>query len=473
MVSSLIALAVALQQPGPQVTVYNGGFGLIKERRTLDLRGGEQTVAVENVAQLIEVNSVAVKRLTGGDFTVLEQNYQYDLISANAILNKAVGSEIILNRVLPDGTKEQVVGTLVSLPTAIVGNPDGSSSVTWNGLVLQTRDGRVLLNPTGEIEVRSIPSGLISKPTLFWTVEAERAGRSEIELSYLTQGMRWNADYVLSLDKEGTTGDVKGWVTLDNQSGASYQNAQLKLLAGQVNRARVPSMPGRGGVGGMEMKADSFMEEAFSEYHLYTLQRPTTINHKETKQVSLLEAEGVKATKQLVIDGAMQFGRIQPSEALHGVGLIRPAFYLEIENTEANKLGMPLPMGNFKVYQEDSTGALQLIGEQAISHTPRNEKVRLALGSSFDVVAERRRTEFRWVTSGTTRTGSVQTFEVEVRNRKETPETVTVIERHWGEFSISNASIEPKRPDSETLEFVVNLGPNEVKTVKYTITHRF
>ena len=183
-------LLPAMADNGPEVTVYNQGFGLVKELRTLNLKAGRQTVSVEDVAALIETNSVAIRSLGRPDaFSVLEQNYQYDLISVNAILNKAVGNEVRFHRVLPNGQREVVVGTLVSSPTAIVGNANGGSQQTYNGMVIRTPDGRILLNPSGEIEVSSLPEGLISKPTLLWELEAAAAGNVPIELSYLTQGL--------------------------------------------------------------------------------------------------------------------------------------------------------------------------------------------------------------------------------------------------------------------------------------------
>lgn len=468
-------MALVAAQPGDvELTIYNQGFALVKEQRSLDLRAGQQEVRIEDVAQLIEVNSVGIRSLTApGSFSVLEQNYQYDLISPIAILNKAVGHEIVFNRVLPNGDRERIVGTLLSAPTAMVGNAGGGSTATWNGMVIRTNDGRILLNPHGEIEVSSIPDGLISKPSLLWLINATRGGNNNIELSYLTQGMSWKADYVLNLDKAGAVGDFKGWVTLTNNAGATFANAKLKLLAGEVFRQQPGFGGGRGGAE-MAMKsaaADQFSEEQFSEYHLYTLQRPTTVKDKEIKQVSLLEATGVPVTKKLVIDPMRMYGFWRPNEGAIGIGDLKPLVFIEFTNDEKSNLGMPLPMGTIKVFQRDSTDSLQMLGEASINHTPRNEKLSLPVGRAFDIVASRKRTQFRWL--GSSATGAVETFEIEVRNRKQTGETVHVFERFGGEWTITSKNAEYTQLDSHTVDFVLNLKPDEVRKIVYTVETRW
>lgn len=475
----LMALSAVLAASAPQgteLTVYNQGFALVKERRDLDLKSGQQSVAIEDVASMIEANSVSIRSLTDpGSFTVLEQNYQYDLISVAAILNKAVGKQIVFNRVNPDGKKEQVRGTLMVAPTNVVSDQNGGQSTTWNGMVIKEEGtGRILLNPSGEIEVSSIPEGLISKPTLMWEVDSQRAGKNNVELSYITQGMSWKSDYVLNLDQAGKLGDFKGWVTMTNNSGATFTGAKLKLLAGEVFRDQ--GRPGFGGgrAGAMEAmaKADAgFAEEQFAEYHLYTLGRPATVRNREIKQLSLLEAVNVPVTKKLVIDPFRGWGTYYPGEGEVGTGVMKPLVLIEFKNDEASHMGMPLPMGSVKVFQRDMSGSLQMLGEAGIQHTPKNEKVSLPVGRAFDIVAERKRTNFRWL--GNSNRGCVETFEIELRNRKETPETVHVFERHWGEWKVTDKSMEFEKLDSETMQFVVTLKANEVKKVTYTVETRW
>lgn len=471
---ALSAFVCAGVAKNTEITVYNQGFALVKEQRTFDLKLGVQKVAVEDVAQMIEANSVGIHSVSNpGSFTVLEQNYKYDLISVQAILAKAVGQEIKFNRVNPDGKKEQIVGTLLSAPTNVVSDPNGNQNMVWNGMVVRANDGRILLNPTGEVEVRSIPDGLISRPTLMWEVDAKTAGSNDVELSYLSRGLSWKSDYVLSLDNAGAIGDFKGWVTMNNQCGTSFANAKLKLLAGEVNRVQEPGL-NRGGRMEMAMAkvADgNFQEEQFAEYHLYTMQRPATISNNEIKQLSLLECTNVPVRKKLVIDALRGWGTYYPGESEVGSGPIKPLVLIEFTNDEASHLGMPLPMGTVKVFQRDKSGSLQMLGEAQIQHTPKNEKLSLPVGRAFDIVAERKRTNFKWL--GSSNRGCVETFEIELRNRKESAETVHVFERHWGEWKVTDHNLPFEKLDSGTIDFEVNLKPNEVKKVTYTVETRW
>lgn len=473
--SYALALAVsAAADTGAEVTIYNQGFALVKETRDLNLKSGRQEVRIEDVAQLIEPSSVGIRSISSpGSFEVLEQNYQYDLISTQAILNKAVGGRIALNRVLPNGVKERITGILMSSPTAIVGG--GGGQYVYNGLVLQADDGRILLDPSGEIEVTSIPEGLISKPSLLWDLVSDRAGQNKVEISYLTQGMSWNADYVLSLDGEGKTGDLKGWVTLNNNSGATFKEAKLKLLAGDVQRAqpRFGGGLGAGGRGGAPeaMMDKGFAEEQFADYHLYTLGRPASIRNKEIKQVSLLEATAVPVTKKLIIDAMRFYNNYQPQEeGTIGIGKIKPQIRIEFKNDKASNLGMPLPKGNFKVFQRDKSGSTQMLGEDQIDHTPRDEKLSLVVGQAFDVVCDRKRTKFEWLRrGGPTGWGTREWWEIELRNRKESPERVYVWERHWWEWAIKENNMPFNKLDANTIEFVVDLKAGETKTIKYLV----
>lgn len=467
-----IAMAVAQIPSGPpEVTIYNQGFALVKEVRQINVQPGRQTVAVEDVAQQIETNSVGIRSLTDPKgISVLEQNYQYDLISPLAILNKAVGKRVKFNRVLPNGAKEVVSGILVSSPTAVVGDQQGGGTTTWNGMVIKTDDGRILLNPSGEIEVSEIPEGLISKPTLLWELQASKAASHNIELSYLTRGMTWNADYVLTIDGVKSA-DLLGWVTLSNNSGATFKDAKLKLLAGDVERVQQPMARGGRPAGGLEMKTmdAAFAEESLFEYHLYTLQRPATIRNNEQKQVQLLEGTGVPYTKKLIVDSMMNFGMYYPSEGEIGVGTIKPMVRVEFTNDEKSGLGMPLPKGNVKVYQRDKSGSVQMLGEAAIEHTPKNEKLSLTVGRSFDVVAERKRMNFRRIANNVFE----ETFEIELRNRKDVAETVHVMERHYGDWQITNTSMKWEKLDANTMQYVVALKAGEVAKIQYTVRTRW
>jgi hypothetical protein len=452
----------------PEITVYNQGFALVKEVREFQLKEGRQILSVTDVASMIETNSVGIRSLTDANsFDVFEQNYQYDLINPTGILNKAVGQKIKFHRVLPNGQKETIVGTLMSAPTSVVGDQYGNNRSTYNGMVIKTDDGRILLNPSGEIEVDKIPEGMISQPTLLWDIDSRKAGNNQIELSYLTKGMSWDANYVLTLDGE-TLADLRGWVTMTNNSGTTYKDANLKLLAGDVRRVQ-PQMEGLRFSGTNEdvamAKPMGFVEEALFEYHLYTLQRPATLKDKEIKQLSLLEGSGIKFEKKLIVDSMRDFGMFYPGEGEVGTGNLKPQVRVEFVNSKENNLGMPMPKGTIKVYQRDKSGSVQMLGEDQIDHTPRDERISLVVGRSFDVVAERKRLSFQRLSSTSFR----ETFEIEVRNRKETPETVYLLERHYGDWKVTQKSMDFTKLDSISMQFVVKLKAGESRKVTYTV----
>jgi len=471
-IAALSAALIAAAGPtATEVTIYNQGFGLVKEVRSIDFRQGRQNVAVEDVAAQIQPDSVGFRSLSDPKgLTVLEQNYQFDLISTQAILNKSVGKRVRITRAVGD-KMEALEGVLLSAPTAITPNQFGGSGYTYNGLVIKTDDGQIVLDPKGEISVKEVPEGLISRPTLLWDVIADQAGTNQVELSYVTNGIRWDAAYVLTLQDSGLKADLQGWVTVDNQSGASYNEAKMKLLAGDVNVA--PQGGGLGGGGAYDAlrksAAPGFQEQSLFEYHLYTLQRPATIRNREIKQLSLLEGHDIKVQKKLVLDSLKDYGVYYPNEGEVGTGAMSPQVRVEFTNTKENGLGMPLPAGKFKVYQRDAEGSVQMLGEDRIRHTPRNENLSILVGKSFDTVAGRKRTNFERLGVNWYR----ETFEIELRNRKEVPETVTVYERHWGDWKVTQTSEPFTKADANTMQYVANLKANEVRTIKYTVETRW
>jgi len=474
--TSLLAVAALAGAPtGVELTIYNVNFGLVKEVRSIDLKAGRQEVRVEDVAALIDPTSVGFKSLTpGSPLEILEQNYQYDLISTQTILLKSIGKRIRLRQLLENGREAVSDGELLAAPGQIVNAGDGAGQV-YTGLVVKTDDGRFVLSPTGTIEVLELPEGLISKPTLMWDLIAERAGRHEIELAYLTNGINWSADYVLTLSADDKNADLNGWVTLNNQSGTAYQDATLKLVAGDVRRLQ-PQARGFGGAGGfggaMEQRgADlGFREETLFEYHLYTLQRPATVHDRETKQIALLNATGVDVTKQLILEGQRSiwhgYGRnYRPGEGYATDPKTKVNVTVAVKNSEKNRLGLPLPKGKVRVYKRDAGGQVQMLGEDQIDHTPREETFNLYIGDAFDVVGERRRVNFRWINSHTFE----ETFEIKVRNRKKSAETVRVVEHAWSEWNITRESMKSVKKDSNTFEYVVPLKPDQEQVITYTI----
>ncbi len=436
------------------LTVYNGGFAIVREVRPMVLRRGVQAVRFEGVPQQIDPTSLSLVSLTQpGGLSVLEQNYQYNLIGTNSVLDAAVGQRVRIIRQLGDRTVADT-GVLLSQPN--------------QGRIIRLDDGRVLVNPEGTIELLGLPEGLLSRPSLLWRLASDRAGEQRVEARYLTEGISWKADYVAVVNEAETDVDVTGWVTLANNSGASYPDASLQLIAGDVRRVQQnrPQAVMARGYAADAMAEAAPEQEAFFEYHLYTFPNPTTIAERETKQLELLSASDVGVQRRLIFDGTggyFPFYRQRPPGAVGNE--MAAAVVLEVENAEANNMGMPLPAGTVRVYKADRRGNLQFLGEDAIGHTPRDETVRLYIGDAFDVVGTRREMANRRINDRTVEI----TIEVELRNLKEVPTTVDVIERvFWGDWTIRESTHEHERLDARTALFPVTLGAGEETTVRYT-----
>ena len=438
------------------LTVYNGGFGVVREVRALDLPRGLSDVRFEGVPSRIDPTSIAVRSLTApGALSVREQNYQYNLIGTTSVLDAAVGQRVRITRDLGDRTVTES-GTLISQP--------------GQGRIVRLDDGRVLVDPAGTIELLALPAGLLSRPSLLWRLGSERAGAQRVEASYLTEGINWTADYVAVIDEAETGLDLTGWVTLNNQSGAGYQDAQLQLIAGDVRRIRTQLARGRAEFDGMPVpvmaEAAAPEQEAFFEYHLYTFPTPTTLAERETKQLELLSAAGASVSRRLVIDATGgYFPFYRPRRPGASGQEVSAAVVMTLDNTERNQMGMPLPAGKVRVYKQDRRGNLQFLGEDQIGHTPTGETLRLYVGDAFDVVGTRREVSNRRIDD---RTREV-TVEVEVRNRKETAAAVDVVERaFWGDWRLREQSHPGEKLDARTYLFPLTLPAGETVTVRYT-----
>ncbi len=372
------------QTMGVDLTVYNQNLAVVKERRTLELEQGLNEVAFQDVAALINPTSVLFRSLTDPTGTVvLEQNYEYDIIGSQKLLEKYVDQDIEL--ITEDGSAYS--GRLLS----------GAQDI-----ILQAQDGQVTvvkLDRVREFSFPSLPEGLITRPTLLWQLEAAEAGTHNVEVTYMTQGINWQADYVLLLDQADENLDLEGWITLNNNSGAAYTDAKLKLIAGDIHRA--PDVFAYAEVEALvaptAAKAPSVEERAFFEYHLYQVQRPVTVKDRQTKQIEFTTAAGVSAEKFFVYDGSQRpfFSYTPITEPGYGsTGNRKVMVMLEFENSEEAGLGIPLPKGTVRVYKEDIDGSTQFIGEDSIDHTPKDERVRLYIGDAFDIVGERKQTEF-------------------------------------------------------------------------------
>jgi hypothetical protein len=456
------------------LTVYNQGFAIVRERREVALAVGMNQVRYQDVAQMIEPATVSIQSAsTPGGVSVREQNYQYDLIGTAAILEKSVGRTVRLRRVLPDGRVEVTEGTLLSAPT--------------QGMVVRTSDGRLLLNPAGEVEVAEMPGGLISRPSLFWLLQSARGGPQTLDVSYLTQGIGWSADYVAVIDSAEASVDLTGWVTLNNRSGTTYPQAQLQLLAGSVRRV-TPVIQRRQSQVLLEdvvvsaAGAPQFAEEAFFEYHLYTLDGRTTLANNETKQMTLLTAADAGVQRQLVFDSRRQWGWYAQPGVGYRTEEVRGAIMLQLRNAQSNRMGMPLPAGIVRLYKADARGNLQFLGEDRIEHTPRDEMVRLYVGDAFDVVATRRTVSERRLRLdregreiadvGNLCRGCRQAWEfsqeIVIRNHKDSPADVLLTEHLHGEWKLISQSHPHRRKDASTAEIELRVPARAEVTVTYT-----
>ena len=458
MISTLAAISAMLVPGSTEVTVYNQGLGFVKDVRTLHLTSGQQNVLVEDVAQLIDATSVGFKCLSNpGSVSILEQNYQYDLISPEAILQKSVGKRIRFTR-SAGNKKESIEGVLLSSPTSVVNTRKGSE-YSYNGLVIKADDGRIILSPEGEIDVLAIPEGLISKPSLVWQVDSAQEQDVKMELSYLTKGLSWTANYVMTLG-ESSSGDLKGWVSLNNTSGMSYTDAKLNLLAGELNVVREEAkdymVNGSFGVTDLpKHKVEAQMsEQSLFEYHLYTLNRQASVRNKETKQLSLLEGTNIPYKKIVSFD----------SNSGESQGDLESTVKVKFVNDKKSHLGMPMPAGKVRLYQRDAGGSLQFLGEDSINHIPQDEKVALTVGRAFDIKATQKRTSYAMTGKKSARMG----YEVEVRNRKKTGETIYIYQHISGDWKMVSNSESFVKEDSGTAVFEVKLKSDEVKSVKFS-----
>ena len=432
------------------VTVYNGNLGLVKDVREARLPDGTGEGHFADVAALIDPATVHLRSLShAGALRILEQNYEYDLVSSQKLMEKYVGKRVRLYS--GDGTYHDA--TLLST----------------QGPVYDI-NGQIHLGHPGRLVLPSLPENLVSKPTLVWLLRNQAGGAQRMEASYLTGGITWRADYVMVLNPADTRADLTGWVTIDNKSGATYANAALKLVAGDVNRAQDPRRAQRA----MEVAAKAaspdarhdFASEGLFEYHLYTLDGRTTIKDSQTKQLTLLGATDVPVTKELVYYGAAEYYR-----SAYGVPISnqKVQVFMELRNAADHRLGVPLPRGKVRVYKADRGGSQQFIGEDWIDHTPKNERVRIKLGHAFDLVGERTQKEWRKIG---TNVWEVE-WEIALRNAKSEDQVVTVIEPVPGDWQVLASSHPHEKIESHTLRYRVSVPKEGAAKITYRVRVRF
>jgi len=447
------------------------GYALVRDSRRMDLPAGVGELRFTDVAKRIDPTTVAFESLSDPAGTrVMEQNYQYDLVDNAKLLDRYIGQTISVTQVRGEKV-ETISGKLLSAS---------------GGLILQRDTGEVLtLGSYGNIQFPALPGGLITRPTLVWKVNSKTGGGQDTRVSYQTQGITWWSDYNVTL-REGNGAcdmDLAAWVTLVNQSGGSYANAQLKLVAGEVNRAPAaapaPMVMAKLEARAMRDEADrGFTESSLSEYHLYTLGRRTDLPDNSTKQLELFPAvHGVACRKQLVFTAAptpwsywsapiQDQGYAATSQGSVGA-------YLEFDNKEAQHLGVPLPAGRVRVNQANQAdGALEFVGEDVIKHTPRNETLRIKLGNAFDIVGERKQTNFHVDTAAKI---IDESFEISVRNRKKESATVVVREYlyRWSRWEVTAKNHAFEKRDAQTIDFPVTIDANGEAKVTYTVRYRW
>ncbi|PYN17493.1 MAG: DUF4139 domain-containing protein [Candidatus Rokuibacteriota bacterium] len=433
------------------VTIYNGNLGLVKDLRETRLPAGVSEVQFMDVAAMIDPTTVHLKSLTdAAGLKILEQNYEYDLLTSQKLMEKYVGRKVRLYQT--DGTFHEA--TLLST----------------NGPVFEI-NGQIHMGHYGRLVLPSLPENLVSKPTLVWLLRNQTARPQRVEASYLTGGITWKADYVMVLDAADRLADLTGWVTIDNKSGATYGNAALKLVAGDVNRAAEPRSQARM----MELAAKAansadasrdFKSEGFFEYHLYTLDGRTTIKDNQTKQLSLLAAAEVPITKELIYYGAQDYYRTS-----YGVPVSNQKIgvYLEVKNSKENRLGVPLPKGKIRVYKTDRSGSQQFIGEDWIDHTPKDESVKIKMGNAFDLVGERTQKDFRKLGSNLYEVE----WEIALRNHKTEAQTVTVIEPVPGDWQVMSSNHQYEKIEAHTLKYQISVPRESSAKLVYRVRIRF
>ena len=437
------------------VAVYNSNIALIRDVRQLQLPSGEFRLKFMDIAATVNPATVHFRSLNEPEKVgVLEQNYEYDLLEPNKLLNKYVGKEVTLVRSYMDNgtTKhEEIKATLLANNNGPVWKI-GNDIVT--GVYAET------------YRFPEVPANLYDRPTLLMSLENSGARKQSIETSYLAGNLSWNADYVLTVGREDKAADLDGWVTLVNNSGTAFHNAKLQLIAGDLNR-----LPAREQFRAMDAIAAApsakaqagFVQENFSEYHLYSLQRRTSIEDKETKQISLLEGSGVPVDKLFVVNGQSFYYRNaqNPGSPLKDPVMV---FY-KFKNEEKAGLGIPLPAGNVRVYQKDSRGGLLFIGEDHIDHTPKDEFVTVKIGNAFDIVAERKQTDFKKIAD---RVYEME-FEITLRNHKDSGVTVQVNEPVGGDWEMLSSSFPAKKTAAFAAQFNVPVKANGESVLKYRI----
>lgn len=443
------------------------GYGVVRDVRQVRI-DGKEPLRFSDVAAGIDPTTVSFRSFSDPDATVLEQNFEFDLVSPQKLLKRYVDKKVIVERTVGEGRTETISGILLSADS---------------GLILKDDAGAVrIINGYSGIQLADAAQ-LITRPTLVWNLDTKKPGDQTVEVAYQTDGITWRADYSLILDADDTKADVSSWVTLMNLSGAAYPDASLKLVAGDVQRIQ-PQQQGYGryelaaAKGMADASGGGFVEKSFFEYHLYTLGRKTSIEQNATKQIELFAPKpGVPVEKVFVYYGMpearyWQYGGAPQTDRDLGTAMNKKVdLYVRFKNGEEQGLGIPLPAGRVRVYKrDDADGNVEFVGEDVIQHTPKDEEVLIKMGSAFDIVGERKQTDFqvdsgaKWIT---------ESFEIKLRNHKQSPATVIVKENlyRWATWQITDSSHKWEKQDARTIHIPIDLKAGEEKTVTYTVKY--
>ncbi len=472
---------IAGERTSVDLTVYNSNMALIREERVIPFAKGLNHVIVPDIPATIDGTSLHFASLTDpASVKILEQNYQYDLVHQAKLLDKYLGREIEFVR-YDEATKKEysVKAKLLATGWQPQMQYNGTETYIRSGQMIVEIGGKIELEPPGRVELSSLSEGLILKPQLEWLVNSIRDGKQKTEISYIANGISWNCNYVVLLNKDDSKLDLTGWVTLTNNSGTTFRDAGLKLVAGDVNRVQEPRV--RANTLALkalpDMAAQQFEQKELFEYKLYSLQRHTDLANNETKQIELTSGHDVPATKLLIYDGMADNWRAyygnysyRSQETFGQQSNKKVGVYISFNNEEHSGLGIPLPKGKVRVYKKDDEGKEQFVGEDMIDHTPKDERLRLYLGNAFDIVGERKQTNFRTIVSGHV---YQESFEITLRNHKSEPVEVQVYEHpwRWSDWEIMKQNADWKKIDQTTIDFPVKLKKDEEKKVTYTVQY--
>ncbi|MEM6885907.1 MAG: hypothetical protein AAF571_12835 [Verrucomicrobiota bacterium] len=482
-------------QSNPSLTIYNQEFAVVRERLSIPIKKGTQEISVNEITAHMEPDSVILRDSSGKvDIQILEQNYRNDPISQNLLLQHFEGKEIDFLITTQDGEPRRVRGKIIRAPyvahQAAMQRYNRSYSMIQsarahgggNTPIIEV-EGELRFSLPGQPLFPALADDSILKPAISWKLNSSREANDPLQLSYVSGGFTWEADYNLLLPEKGNDVTLIGWVTMDNQSGRTFENAAIKLMAGDISKIQQNQNYSAGrskalfGAIAMEQLKPTVTEKDFDEYHLYTLNRKTTLRDRETKQVEFIRADEVKSTTSYIYNGALidwnRYRGYDPESIRNdrnfGAQMNKKVWiYREFENTKKNNLGIPLPKGRLRFYRQDTDGSLEFIGENEIDHSPVNEPVRVYTGDAFDLVGERRRTNHDLNNSDDYLTES---FEIKLRNRKKEAATIKVVENlyRWPSWKITKHSDTWQKADSQTIEFLVKLEPDEEKVITYTV----